>query len=556
MCGIFAYISKYRKNQILNHTHTYNNFLNIKNRGPDNTQYKTINNALLGFHRLSINDLSDAGNQPMEYNDYYLICNGEIFNHLDIKSKYGFKTNSNSDCEVILHLYDYLVKSYLVNNIEIDKTKIIRDICNELDAEFAFILYDSKLGLTYIARDPYGVRPLFIGRTYDYKPEYIDNEDYIFSSELKGLNNLVQYAEQFTPGYYMIISNQLNDDGGLLSIKEKYHNIIIYNGFKMNQEIVLENLNKIFRNAVYKRMMSDKEICSLLSGGLDSSLVASIVSEKLGPNTLKTFAIGIKGSPDLKYAQMVADHIKSIHHTIELTEQEFLDAIEEVIIAIESYDTTTVRASVGNYLVSKYIKENTDCKVIFNGDYADEVCGGYKYFKKAPNKEDFHNECVRLVENIHYFDCLRSDRSISNNGLEARVPFADKTFVNHYLSIIPELRMSNNKIEKWALRKAFENDNLLPDEVLWRCKEAFSDGVTSETRSWHKIIQEYVDTQISDEYFEENKNKYTFNTPVLKESFYYREIFEKHYGGFSNVIPYFWMPKWCEQTNDPSAREI
>ncbi len=556
MCGIFAYVSKTRANQVLNHTLFHNNFLKIKNRGPDNTKSLIINNVFLGFHRLCINDLTDAGNQPMEYNDYYLICNGEIFNHKKLIEKYNFKMNSVSDCEVILHLYNYLVQKYLVNNIEIDKTKIIRDICNELDAEFAFILYDSKLGLTYIARDPYGVRPLFIGRTYDYKPEFIEEEDYIFSSELKGLNNLVQHAEQFTPGYYMIISNQLNDDGGLLSIKEKYHNIIIYNSFKMNQEIILETLNKIFREAVYKRMMSDKEICSLLSGGLDSSLVASIVSEKLGPNKLKTFAIGIKGSPDLKYAQMVADHIKSIHHTIELTEEEFLDAIEEVIIAIESYDTTTVRASVGNYLVSKYIKENTDCKVIFNGDYADEVCGGYKYFKKTLSKEDFHNECVRLVENIHYFDCLRSDRSISNNGLEARVPFADKTFVNHYLSINPELRMSNNKIEKCMLRKAFENDNLLPDDVLWRCKEAFSDGVTSETRSWHKIIQEYVDTQISDEYFEENKNKYTFNTPVLKESFYYREIFEKHYEGFSNVIPYFWMPKWCDETNDPSAREI
>ena len=251
---------------------------------------------------------------------------------------------------------------------------------------------------------------------------------------------------------------------------------------------------------------------------------------------------------------MVADHIQSVHHSIELTEKQFLDAIEEVIYAIESYDTTTVRASVGNYLVSKYIKENTNCKVVFNGDYADEVCGGYKYFKKATDPEQFHDECVRLVNDIHYYDCLRSDRSISNNGLEARVPFADKTFVNYYLSINPELRMSNNKIEKCLLRKAFSKDNLLPDSVLWRQKEAFSDGVTNETRSWHKIIQEFVDTQISDEYFENNKNKYIHNTPILKESFYYREIFEKYYPGKSNVIPYFWMPLWCEETNDPSAR--
>ncbi len=548
MCGIFSYISRSQhKNP---YDTVFTNFNKIKNRGPNNTQYEIINNVFLGFHRLSINDVTSAGNQPMKYKDYYLICNGEIFNHLDIKYKYGFKTNSNSDCEIILHLYDYLVNHE--NNMN-NKSNVIRQLCNELDAEFSFILYDTKLDVIYVARDPYGVRPLFIGRTNNYNSECIDNEDYIFSSELKGLTDLVENAEQFSPGYYLILENNKDNDK-ILSIKEKYHEIIIYKTFNINDDIILENLNKTFRKAVYKRMMSDKEICSLLSGGLDSSLVASIVSEKLGPNRLKTFAIGIEGSPDLKYAQMVADHIQSVHHSIELTEKQFLDAIEEVIYAIESYDTTTVRASVGNYLVSKYIKENTNCKVVFNGDYADEVCGGYKYFKKATDPEQFHDECVRLVNDIHYYDCLRSDRSISNNGLEARVPFADKTFVNYYLSINPELRMSNNKIEKCLLRKAFSKDNLLPDSVLWRQKEAFSDGVTNETRSWHKIIQEFVDTQISDEYFENNKNKYIHNTPILKESFYYREIFEKYYPGKSNVIPYFWMPLWCEETNDPSAR--
>ena len=544
MCGIFATISKAVSNETINNN-IKTNFLKLIKRGPDNSKFEIVNNIFLGFHRLSINDITDAGNQPMQYNDYYLICNGEIFNYKNIIQRYNFNTKSNSDCEVILHLYNYLVNKCNIKN----KSQIINTICNELDAEFAFILYDKKLETTYIARDPYGVRPLFIGTMPN-------NDNFIFSSELKGLNNLVKNAKQFNPGSYMTICNSNDIDNNLIYNTGKYHNIILYKGLKNNNKNILNCLNEIFREAVYKRMMSDKEICSLLSGGLDSSLVASIVSEKLGPNKLKTFAIGIKGSPDLKYAQIVADHIKSIHHSIELTEKEFLDSIEEVIIAIESYDTTTVRASVGNYLVSKYIKENTQCKVIFNGDYADEVCGGYKYFKNAPSEEDFHNESIRLVKDIHYFDCLRSDRSISNNGLEARVPFADKHFVSYYLSINPTLRMSNDKIEKCMLRKAFENDNLLPNEVLWRSKEAFSDGVTSETRSWHKIIQEYVDTQISDEYFEENKSKYTFNTPVLKESFYYRKIFEKHYGGFSNVIPYFWMPKWCEETNDPSAREI
>ena len=554
MCGIFLYVYKLQSaNDDMNSYYDeklLQNFNRISKRGPDNTQCRMENNVFLGFHRLSINDISESGNQPMVLNDYYLICNGEIFNHQKIIDEYGFKTKSKSDCEVILHLYSYLIEKISEDN-STPYNDVMNILCNKLDGEFSFVLYDSMRNYIYVARDPYGVRPLFIGNN--------KNGDYVFSSELKGLNNLVKSAKQFEPGSYMVIGNNI-PQLKLEVTHNKYHNIQLFDNIANNDLIkeneILGSLNNFFREAVYKRMMSDKEICSLLSGGLDSSLVASIVSEKLGPNKLKTFAIGIKGSPDLKYAQMVADHIKSVHHSIELTEKQFLEAIEEVIIAIESYDTTTVRASVGNYLVSKYIKENTDCKVIFNGDYADEVCGGYKYFKKTMSDTDFHNECVRLVNDIHFFDCLRSDRSISNNGLEARVPFADKDFVNFYLSIRPGLRMSYDKIEKYMLRKAFMNDNLLPEEILWRQKEAFSDGVTAETRSWYEIIQEFVNTQMTDEYFEENKNKYHHNTPVLKESFYYREIFEKHYGGFDNVIPYFWMPKWCGDMTDPSAREI
>lgn len=553
MCGIFSYIYRLKNNEDDMNSY-YNqelleNFNKISPRGPDNTACRLENNVFLGFHRLSINDVSSAGNQPMELNNYYLICNGEIFNHKKIINAYNFKTKSSSDCEVILHLYDYLINKINHNYNINDITKIINFICNKLDGEFSFVLYDKTRNHVYIARDPYGVRPLFIG--------YTKNEDYVFSSELKGFNKLVEHAEQFEPGTFMFINNDINNKR-YDNVVMRYHDIIFNKELMIedNNKIILDGLNKTFREAVYKRMMSDKEICALLSGGLDSSLVASLVSQKLGPNRLKTFAIGIKGSPDLKYAQMVADYIKSVHHTIELTEEEFLEAIEEVIIAIESYDTTTVRASVGNYLVSKYIKENTDCKVIFNGDYADEVCGGYKYFKKTRDPNEFHDECIRLVNDIHYFDCLRSDRTISNNGLEARVPFADKDFVNYYLSIKPEYRMSCDKIEKCMLRKAFENDEVLPNEVLWRQKEAFSDGVTAETRSWYEIIQEFVDKQITDEYFEQNKNKYKYNTPILKESFYYREIFEKYYGGFEKVIPYFWMPKWCGLMIDPSAREI
>jgi len=536
MCGIFAFLSN---GDIKNYNNEFIQIIEdsgykIQPRGPDNTCRLFVNNRIyMLFHRLSINDTSNNGNQPMSLGNYYLICNGEIFNHIDLIEKYKFITSTRSDCEVILHLYHYL-KTH-------GSLDVINELCNLLDGEFSFVIYDNDSSETHIARDPYGVRPLFIG--------YTEDEDIVFSSELKGINNLCYKAEQFKPGTYMTIFDDLS------FVVNVYHTILNYN-IQTPYNTILNYVNYYFRQAVYKRMMSDKEICSLLSGGLDSSLVASILSEKVGPYKLKTFAIGLKGSPDLLNAQKVANHIKSKHYNIELTEQDFLEAIPEVIYNIESYDTTTVRASVGNYLVSKYIKENTRCKVVFNGDYADEVCGGYKYFKKAPSDEEFHNECLRLVNNIHYFDCLRSDRSISSNGLEGRVPFADKHFVNYYLSIPVELRSSSQNLEKLLLRKAFENDNLLPDEVLFRPKEAFSDGVTSENRSWHKIIKDFVDLKISDEYFENNKNKYKHNTPILKESFYYREIFEKHFNKFDNVIPYFWMPKWCENVNDPSAREI
>jgi asparagine synthase (glutamine-hydrolysing) len=536
MCGIFAFLSNGDVNvytdEFLKILRENSNLINY--RGPDNTKELIINNSIyMIFHRLSINDLSYNGDQPMVLNNCYLICNGEIFNHVHLKHCYNFHTFSNSDCEIILHLYSYLKNS--------NSADIIDELCNIIDGEFSFILFDADINTTYVARDPYGVRPLFIG--------YTENEDVVFSSELKGLNKICYKTEQFKPGSYMTIYDDLS------TLASNYHSLILYN-IPDKYNSILENINYYFRLAVYKRMMSEKEVCSLLSGGLDSSLVASILSDKLGPYKLKTFSIGLKNSPDLQNALLVSSHIKSIHYNVELTEQDFLDAIPVVIYNIESYDTTTVRASVGNYLISKYIKENTDCKVVFNGDYADEVCGGYKYMKKAPTDNEFSNECIRLVNDIHYFDCLRSDRSISSNGLEGRVPFADKFFVNYYLSIPVKYRTSKNCLEKLLLRNAFANDNLLPDEVLFRPKEAFSDGVTTENRSWHKIIKEFIDSKITDEYFEKNKSKYTHNTPVLKESLYYREIFETYFNKHSNVIPYLWMPKWCDNINDPSAREL
>jgi len=288
----------------------------------------------------------------------------------------------------------------------------------------------------------------------------------------------------------------------------------------------------------------DTNLACLLSGGLDSSLISAMVAKFVPKGQLQTYSIGMTGGTDLYYAKMVSNHICSNHTEIVLTEFEFFDAIKEVIYNIESYDTTTVRASVGNYLVSKYIKNNSDAKVIFNGDGSDELTGGYMYFHNCPSNIEFDHECKRLLSDIQYFDVLRSDRSISCHGLEARTPFLDRSFVHQYLSLPIEYRNFNNsqQIEKWLLRKSIEimDNNLLPKEVLWRNKEAFSDGVSSQNRSWFEIIQEKLDDIYTDEKFEEKKNLFTFNTPQTKEQLYYREIFESFYQGKENVIPYFW----------------
>ena len=346
----------------------------------------------------------------------------------------------------------------------------------------------------------------------------------------------------------------------IISYNKYISDLLLVKKVDHKEEEVLKNINKLFKEAVYKRIMSDdhKDICCLLSGGLDSSLVSSIVCSQFEPNTIKTYSIGLEGSPDLYYSQVVADYIKSDHTIIQLTEEDFLNSIEETIKVIESYDITSVRASVGNYLVSKYIKENSDCKVVFNGDYSDEVLGGYIYFNKCDDVDEFNIETKRLVSNICYFDGLRSDRSVSQNCLESRVPFADKKFIEYIFSINPEMKLAkrNDYVEKYLLRKAFADDNLLPNEILWRHKEAFSDGVSSQKRSWFQIIQEYVSEIITDDEFEKRKDDFLINKPMTKEAYYYRKIYNKYYNNTDQVIPYYWLPKYSDGATDPSARTL
>ena len=527
MCGIFCYVGDSIKPIYLQE-----NFSKIENRGPDYSVLQSIHNVQLGFHRLSINDLSESGHQPFIHDEIYLICNGEIYNHKNLQQKYNIQTKSESDCEVILYMYQ---------KFGFDET------CRQLDGVFSLIIYNSKSNKLFVGRDPYGVRPLFIGcNAYD---------ELFLSSEMKSIHDKTIYTKQFKPGHSLEIDLTNGN-----KIFRNYYDFTYKIDRLRETDFILAGIKNKLISAVKKRLLSDRPIGALLSGGLDSSLIAGIISRIYKDNNIKTefntFGIGIKGATDLEYSQRVADYIGSKHHQIVCTEEDFLNAIPKVIYSIESYDITTVRASVGNYLVGKYIKENTDITVVFNGDGSDEQ-SGYYYLRNAPNEGDFQQECMKLLREIHYFDVLRSDRSVSSQwSLEARTPFLDKEFVKFYMTIDPKLKMySENKIEKYLLRKAFESTNIIPKEVLWRPKEAFSDGCSSEKRSWHKIIQEHVNELITDEEFYLNKDFFTFNPPKTKESYWYRKLFAGYYPHKSNVIPHFWLPNWSSEI-DPSAREL
>jgi asparagine synthase (glutamine-hydrolysing) len=472
--------------------------------------------------------ISNSGDQPMKHPDdksLTLICNGEIYNYLALANKYSFNLKTGSDSEIILQMY---------RKMGIEKT------VQELDGVFMFVLHDANTNELFASRDPMGVRPGFLGKK--------GNEIFI-SSEAKPIIQFCDEVSPFPPGTWWS-SVDIN----------KYNRYFYYQAKlidETDEKVICKKINGLLTNAIEKRLMSEREIGCLLSGGLDSSLITSLVSKYQQSGQLNTFSIGMKGSIDLEYSEIVANYLNTKHHQIEISENEFLNAIETVIYNIESYDTTTVRASVGNYLVSKYIKENTDCKVIFNGDGSDEVCCGYVYLKNAPSKNSLQSESKRLIKEIHYFDVLRSDRSISSNGLDARTPFLDKAFVKYYLSIPPELKQFNgiDRLEKHILRKAFDNQNVLPDEVLWRRKCAFSDGVSPQKKSWHKIIQNHVDDIITDREFLEQKDNYEHCPPQLKESYYYRKVFDSFFANQNKLIPHYWMPKWSS-TTDPSAREL
>lgn len=443
MCGIHC---------ILNYCHTINyNSQKLSARGPDDFQTYTDSKIHMNFYRLSINGISN-GAQPMHYKNYVLICNGEIYNHKELEKLINYIPTTNSDCEIILPLFE---------KFGVEKT------CTLLDGVFAFVIWDNINNILYIGRDRFGVRPLFYSNY---------NGQIQISSEIKGMtldNNMTSNTvNHFAPGHYGIATLDNKLDINPYYLYSWNENILL----KDNMYSILQGIRIFLHKSVQKRMMTERPIGCLLSGGLDSSLIAGLVRNYLPANKqLHTFSIGFEGSPDLQYAKKVSNYLKTVHHEFIVTPQEFLDYIDQVIEVTETYDITTIRASVGNYLVCKKIKEynetqepNNQSIVIFNGDGADEVAGGYLYHRKAPSGLDFHFESVNLLKEIGYFDVLRSDRSCSDNGLEPRTPFLDRDFVNFYMSIPIEYRFDNTKQEKYLIREAFKDDKLIPSEILFR----------------------------------------------------------------------------------------
>jgi len=520
-------------------------------RGPEQVSRIDLSGCILGFTRLAINGLNEEGMQPMTNGRLWWMCNGEIYNWKALAQTYGIINVSGSDCEVLGHLYQKIV---------IDEGAPLEAFFRLLDGVFAIVIIDTVEQKVIVGRDPYGVRPMFIGHRFSVT---MTNQVYastlLFASEMKSMYPLSQSHSHFTPGTCQIYSMKTL----ALQYTCRFHPIhVLKNPFFNGLEVACQALRVALEAAVKKRMMTERPVAALLSGGVDSSLIASLVAKELraaGAPKLKTFSIGMSGSQDLAYAKKVAEWIDSDHHEIVMDQEDFLTAIPKVIHDIETFDTTTVRASVGNWLVAREVKMQSDCKVVFNGDGSDEVFGSYLYFNNAPHDSAYEEEVSRLLEELHMFDVLRSDRCISSHGLEPRTPFLDRQFVAVARSIPTKwLRpVLGKRPEKWLLRRAFDDGVTLPHEVLWRRKEAFSDGVSATEKSWSEVVKDYTESIVSSDWKERAPHAYGNLTPVTAEQYFYRFHFEANFGKTaSSILPHFWMPRWSPGVTDPSARAL
>lgn len=479
----------------------------VRHRGPDWSGIYTSDNAIMAHERLSIVD-PQSGGQPLKSKDGKLILsvNGEIYNHLEIRENIGdgYEFLTHSDCEVILALY---------------KLKGI-DFIEDLNGIFGFALYDQEKGIFLIARDHIGIIPLYMG--------WDQHGQFFVSSELKALEGQCTKIREFPPGHYLTSKDEEPQ-------KWYKRDWMEYKNVEKNSSSI-DDLRHALEDAVHRQLMSDVPYGVLLSGGLDSSIISAVAKKYASKrveskNTqgawwpqLHSFVIGLEGSPDLIAARKVADHIGSVHHEIHYTIQEGLDAIKDVIYHLETYDVTTVRASTPMYLLGRVIK-SMGIKMVLTGEGADEIFGGYLYFHKAPNAEAFHEETLRKVSKLHLYDCLRANKSLAAWGVEGRVPFLDKAFIDVAMRLNPADKMSQKgKMEKWILRKAFED--YLPESVVWRQKEQFSDGVGY---GWIDTLKKMATEQVTEDQMKNAQYRFPVNTPMSKEEYMYREIFSEHF---------------------------
>tara|TARA_A100001011_G_scaffold399512_1_gene508512 strand:- start:22508 stop:24175 length:1668 start_codon:yes stop_codon:yes gene_type:complete len=519
----------------------------VRHRGPDWSGIYSSDNAILAHERLAIVDPT-SGKQPIISEDglKVIAVNGEIYNHKNLKNRfaadYNFRTES--DCEVILALYEKKGINFL----------------NDLNGIFAFALYDSSNDKYLIARDHMGIIPLYMGWDKD--------DIFYISSELKSLEGVCDKIELFPPGHYL-------ESSSMNLVKWYDPEWVSYEHVK-DSETSIKAIHDSLSAAVKRQLMSDVPYGVLLSGGLDSSITSALAkkfaSKRIESNDkqdawypqLHSFSVGLKDAPDLKAARIVADHIGTIHHEINFTVQEGIDAIRDVIYHLETYDITTIRASTPMYLIARAIK-SLGIKMVLSGEGADELFGGYLYFHKAPNAKEFHEETVRKLDKLHQYDCLRANKSLAAWGIEGRVPFLDKEFIDVAMNINPEDKMiKNGRIEKWVLREAFKD--YLPESVLWRQKEQFSDGVGY---SWIDSLKDLVSKEVSDHNLENASKIYPINTPRNKEEYYYRSIFNNHFPSDASAMSVPSVPsvacstpqalEWDEafkNMNDPSGRSI
>lgn len=479
----------------------------LRHRGPDWSGIYTNETAILAHERLAIVDPA-SGKQPLvnPNGDIVLAANGEIYNHRELRKKYGkdYAFRTESDCEVILCLYEQLGADFL----------------DELNGIFAFAIYDARDDSYLIARDHMGIIPLYMG--------WDRNGTFYVASELKALEGTCTRIELFPPGHYL-------KSGDAAPTRWYERDWADYDNVRDNSTDI-DELQRALEAAVHRQLMSDVPYGVLLSGGLDSSVTSAVAKkyaqmrvesddadEAWWPR-LHSFSVGLEGSPDLAAARKVADHIGTVHHEIKFTIQEGLDAISDVIYQLETYDMTTIRASTPMYLMARVIK-SMGIKMVLSGEGADELFGGYLYFHKAPNPREFHEETVRKLNKLHMYDCLRANKSLAAWGIEGRVPFLDKEFIDVAMRINPADKMiTPERMEKWVVRKAFED--YLPAEVAWRQKEQFSDGVGY---SWIDTLKKVVDQEVSDEQLANAHFTFPVQTPQTKEEYYYRSIFESHF---------------------------